>query len=147
MLEAMASPITLVARRCKSFTRRPGFTVSLIACSTASWRKSKSRSRTKLATGALWSLTIAAVRGAELISMLSREIAAAGDARGGDVVGIAAEPDMRDDGAALLGEARDLQNHGRLLIQMRRHAEDTADSQDSGSADAGDRDFIGRVEN
>ncbi len=62
------------------------------------------------------------------------------------MVGIAAKADMRDDRAALLRQARDLQHHGGLLVQMRRHADDAADGQHTRPADAGDRDVERRVQ-
>ena len=45
---------------------------------------------------------------------------------------------MREDGAALLGEAGHVDHAAALAFQMGRHAEDRADGHNAGAADAGD---------
>ena len=67
------------------------------------------------------------------------QIGAAGDdARGGDVCGVRGKPDVAQHRAALLREAGHVEDHGGLALDMGGHAEQRADGQHAGAADAGD---------
>ncbi len=75
------------------------------------------------------------------------EIGGAGDdARTGDVGGVFGEPDMAQHCAALLREAGHVQNHAGLALDMGGHAEQRADRQHAGAADAADGDVIGPIQ-
>ena len=69
--------------------------------------------------------------------------AAGRDADGVDVLGPLGDAHVAVDRAALLGEAGHVDDAGRLAFKVRRHAEDTADGDNAGAADAGDDDRIG----
>ena len=72
------------------------------------------------------------------------EVGAAGrDADGVDVLGPLGDADVAVDRAALLREARHVDDADALAFEMRRHAEDGADGDDAGAADAGDDDAVG----
>ena len=72
------------------------------------------------------------------------EIGAAGrDPDGVDVFRPLGDAHVAVDRAALLGEARHVEHADALALEMRRHAEDAADGDDTGAADAGDDDVIG----
>src|SRR5690606_14824515 len=62
------------------------------------------------------------------------------DADGMDVLRLLGEPDVAEDGAALLGEARHVDHAAGLALEMRRHAEDGADRDHTRAADAGNDD-------
>ena len=53
---------------------------------------------------------------------------------------------MHGDGSALLSKARHIDDAGALAFEMRRHAENGADGDDAGTANAGDDHGIGPVE-
>ena len=53
---------------------------------------------------------------------------------------------MAVDGAALLGETGHVEHGAALLFEMRRHPEERADRDDTGSADAGDEDAVRLIE-
>jgi len=59
------------------------------------------------------------------------------DARTGDVGGVRRQPDVAQDRAALLRQPRHVQDHAGLALDMRGHAEQRADGQHAGAADAG----------
>ncbi len=71
--------------------------------------------------------------------------AAGGDADGVDVVRRIGDADMAVDRAALLREAGHVDDADALAFQMRGHADDGADGDDAGAADAGDDDAVGMV--
>ena len=48
--------------------------------------------------------------------------------------------------AALLRQAGHVDDADALALEMRRHAEDRADGDDAGAADAGDDDVVGPVD-
>ena len=60
-----------------------------------------------------------------------------------DVLGRARELDVAEHRAALLREAGHVDHAAALAFEMRGHAEDRADRDDAGAADAGDDDRIG----
>ena len=72
--------------------------------------------------------------------------AAGRDAYGMDVPGRAGDADMAVDGAALLREAGHVEHRAALALEMRGHAEQRADGDHAGAADAGDQDAVGLVE-
>ena len=74
-----------------------------------------------------------------------RSASPARDADGVDVLRRARELDVAEHRAALLREARHVDHAAALAFEMRGHAEDRADRDDAGAADAGDDDRIGRV--
>ena len=75
------------------------------------------------------------------------EIGGAGDdARTGDVGGMLRQPDMAQHRAALLRQARHVQDHAGLALDMRGHAEQRADRQHAGAADAADGDVVGPLQ-
>ena len=75
------------------------------------------------------------------------QIGAAGrDADGVDVLGPLGDPHVAVDRAALLREAGHVDDADALAFEMRRHAEDAADGDDAGAADAGDDDVVGLAE-
>ena len=75
------------------------------------------------------------------------EIGGAGDdARTGDVGRVLGKPDMAQHRPALLREARHVEDHAGLALDMGGHAEQRADGEHAGAADAGDRDVIGLVQ-
>ena len=65
------------------------------------------------------------------------------DADGVDVLGVVGDAHVAVDRAALLGEAGHVDHADALAFEMRRHAEDAADGDDAGAADAGDDDVVG----
>ncbi len=69
--------------------------------------------------------------------------AAGGDAHGVDVLGLGRQADMAHHRAVLLREAGEVEDGAALAFEMRRHAEEGADGDDAGAADAGDEDAIG----
>ena len=71
--------------------------------------------------------------------------AAGGDADGVDVVRRIGDADVAVDRAALLREAGHVDDAGALAFEMRGHAEDGADGDDAGAADAGDDDAVGMI--
>ena len=75
------------------------------------------------------------------------QVGAAGrDADGVDVLGPLGDPHVAVDRAALLGEAGHVDDADALALEMRRHAENAADGDDAGAADAGDDDVVGLAE-
>ncbi len=75
------------------------------------------------------------------------EIGGAGDdARTGDVGGVLGQPDVAEHRAALLREAGHVEDHAGLALDMRGHAEQRADGQHAGAADAADRDVVGPLQ-
>ena len=75
------------------------------------------------------------------------QVGAAGrDADGVDVLGPLGDPHVAVDRAALLREAGHVDDADALALEMRRHAEDAADGDDAGAADAGDDDVVGLAE-
>ena len=66
-----------------------------------------------------------------------------GDADGVDVLGLLGDADVAVHRAALLREAGHVEHADALAFEMRRHAEDRADGDDAGAADAGDDDAVG----
>ena len=68
---------------------------------------------------------------------------AGGDARRPELAGVGGDADMRPDRAALLGEARHVERGDALALEVRRHAQDGADGDHAGAADAGDQDAPG----
>ena len=67
------------------------------------------------------------------------------DADGVDVFERIGDADVAVDRAALLREAGHVDDADTLAFQMRRHAEDGADGDDAGAADAGDDHAIGMI--
>ena len=75
------------------------------------------------------------------------EIGGAGDdARTGDVGGVFGQPDVAQHRAALLREAGHVEDHAGLALDMGGHAEQRADRQHAGAADAADGDVIGPLQ-
>ena len=75
------------------------------------------------------------------------EIGGAGDdARTGDIGGVLGEPDMAQHRAALLRQAGHIEDHRGFALDMRGHAEQRADRQHAGAADAADRDVVGPIQ-
>ena len=68
-----------------------------------------------------------------------------GDADGVDIVRRVGDADVAVDRAALLREAGHVDDADALALEMRRHAEDGADGDDAGAADAGDDDAVRTV--
>ena len=66
-------------------------------------------------------------------------------ADGVDLLRRVGDADVAVDGAALLREAGHVDDAGALAFQMRRHADDGPDGDDSGAADAGDDDAVGVI--
>ena len=60
--------------------------------------------------------------------------------------GFCGDAHMGEDGAALLRQAGHVQRGAALALQMGRHAQQRADGDDAGAADAGDEDAVGLVE-
>ena len=75
----------------------------------------------------------------------TRSAPAAGDADGVDLLRRIGDADMAVDRAALLREAGHVDDAGALAFQMRGHADDGADGDDAGAADAGDDDAVGMI--
>ena len=72
------------------------------------------------------------------------EIGAAGrNPDGVDVLRPLGDAHVAVDRAALLREARHVEHADALALEMGRHAEDAADGDDAGAADAGDDDVVG----
>ena len=63
-----------------------------------------------------------------------------------DILGTSSDPDVRVDGAALLCEARHVEDRDALPLDVRGHAEERADRHDTRAADPGDEDAVGTVE-
>ena len=75
------------------------------------------------------------------------EIGGAGDdARTGDVGGMLGQPDMAQHRAALLRQPGHVQDHAGLALDMGGHAEQRADGQHAGAADAADGDVVGPLQ-
>ena len=68
------------------------------------------------------------------------------DADGVDVFRLLGNADVAVDRAALLREARHVEDADALAFEMRRHAENAADGDDAGAADAGDDDVVGLLD-
>ena len=64
-------------------------------------------------------------------------------ADGVDILRPLGDAHVAEDRAALLREARHVEHADALAFEMRRHAEDAADGDDAGAADAGDDDVVG----
>src|SRR6185312_15670200 len=122
--------------------------------SVAPARKSKSRSRMKLATGVRCVSMTARVRAAEMIcrpsldaattmSEASSRSAQPEGMRGARRSPAAREPQMADDRAAFLCEAGDVEGEGGDAVDMRRHADEMRDGEDAGAADPGHGDVVG----
>ncbi len=60
--------------------------------------------------------------------------------------GLCGDADVARHRAALLGEARHVQDPDRLAFEMRRHAQDRPDGDDAGAADAGHDDAVGLID-
>src|SRR6185437_17141246 len=74
------------------------------------------------------------------------EIGAAGsDTNGVNFIRCIGDSDVAVDRAALLREAGHVDDAGALAFQMRGHADDGADSDNAGAADAGDDDAVGMI--
>ena len=73
----------------------------------------------------------------------TRSALAGRDADGVDVLGRSGDADVAVHRAALLREAGHVDDADALAFEMRRHAEDAADGDDAGAADAGDDDRVG----
>ena len=75
------------------------------------------------------------------------EIGRAGnDARTGDVSGMFGQPDMTQHRPTLLRKPRHIQDHAGLALDMGGHAEQCADGQHAGAADAADGNVIGPLQ-
>src|SRR6185312_14279674 len=74
-----------------------------------------------------------AIRRQQQIGMAER------DMRRGDVLAALPQPDMRNHRAALLREAGHVLHQRAHAVERRRHADDAADREHAGAADAGDR--------
>ena len=75
------------------------------------------------------------------------EIGGAGDdARTGDVGGVLRKPDVAEHRATFLRQAGHVEDHAGLAFDMRGHAEQRADRQHAGAADAADRDVVGPLQ-
>ena len=75
------------------------------------------------------------------------EIGAAGcDADGGEIVRIGRDADVAHHRAVLLRQSGEVERRARLAVDMGCHAEQRADGDDAGAADAGDEDVVGAVE-
>ena len=75
------------------------------------------------------------------------EIGGAGDdARTGDVGGMFGQANVAQHRATLLRQARHVEDHAGLALDMGGHAEQRADGQHTRAADAADRDVIGPVQ-
>ena len=72
--------------------------------------------------------------------------AARRDADGGEIVRRRRDADMAHDRAVLLRQAREVERRAGLAVDMGGHAEQRADGDDAGAADAGDEDVVGAVE-
>ncbi|KFB68297.1 MAG: hypothetical protein CAPSK01_002150 [Candidatus Accumulibacter vicinus] len=68
---------------------------------------------------------------------------AGGDARGMQVLGSVGDAQVRKDGAEFLRQAGHVENRDTLAVEVRGHAEQRAESDDAGTADAGDQDVEG----
>ena len=76
-----------------------------------------------------------------------QKIGAAGDDPGrGDLVGVLREADVAQHRAAFLRETRHVEDHAGLALEVSRHAENRANRQHAGAADAGDRDVVGPLQ-
>ncbi len=60
--------------------------------------------------------------------------------------GVLGQPDVAQHCAALLRQPRHIQDHAGLALDMRGHAEQRADGEHAGAADAADGDVIGPLE-
>ncbi len=69
--------------------------------------------------------------------------AAGGDAHGVEILGLGREADMAHHRAVLLREAREVEDGTALAFEVRRHADQRADGDDAGAADAGHQDAVG----
>ena len=75
------------------------------------------------------------------------EIGGAGDdARAGHVGGVLRQADVAQHRAALLREARHVEDHRSLALDVRGHTEQRTDGQHAGAADTADRDVVGPVQ-
>ena len=68
------------------------------------------------------------------------------DARTGDVGGVFGQPDVAEHRAALLRQTGHVEDHAGLALDMGGHAEQRADRQHAGAADAADGDVIGTIQ-
>src|SRR4029078_9205306 len=68
------------------------------------------------------------------------------DARTGDVGGMLRQTDMAEHRAALLRQPGHIEDHAGLALDMGGHAEQRADRQHAGAADAADGDVIGPIQ-
>ena len=158
MLVAMESPSRISAGLVKSKNEE-----SLRNAVSSTWLtlrlwKLKSRFMMKSAIGIRWVLMtpIGAAGFAQRDGFLrhrhhfvggDHEIGRAGDdARTGDVGGVLGQPDMAQHRAALLRKAGHVEDHAGLALDMRGHAEQRADRQHAGAADAADRDIVGPIQ-
>jgi hypothetical protein len=104
--------------------------------------------RTNAAVGVLCELSATWVRPSRMRSMVSlpaltigsqpmiRSAAGHADAGGADVLLVFADQHMAPGGAALLGQTARILRDDALALDMRRHAEQLADGDDAGTADA-----------
>ena len=158
MLVAMESPSSTSAGLVKSKNEESlRSAVSSTLLTLRLW-KLKSRLRMKSAIGITWVLMTPSVRldshsvdgflgGRHHFVGGQHEIGGAGDdARTGDVGGVFGKPDMAQHRAALLREAGHVEDHAGLALDMRGHAEQRADGQHAGAADAADRDVVGPIQ-
>ena len=71
---------------------------------------------------------------------------AGGDANSVDILGLLGDADVGQHRAVLLGQTRHIEDRDALALKMRGHAENLADRDDAGSADAGEDDAIGTLD-
>ena len=69
--------------------------------------------------------------------------AAGGDAHGVQVFGLGREAHVAHHRAVLLGQAREVEHGAALALEMGRHADQRADGDHAGAADAGHQDAVG----
>ena len=153
-LVAMESPISAVASPVASM-RSASAAAVLIACSILAVSKSMSGLKTKAAVGCTWLLMTALVTpvwrrdsaaglAATTRSQAEQQIGAAGgDAHRIKVFRLRREPHVAHHRAVLLRQPGDVEHGAALAFEMRRHAEERADRDDAGAADAGDEDAVG----
>ena len=68
---------------------------------------------------------------------------AGGDARGMDIFGLVSDAQVRKDGAEFLRQAGHVEYRDALAVEVRGHAEQGAEGDDAGPANAGDQDVEG----
>ncbi len=155
-LVAIESPSSAVASPVPSMNSMPSLPVaSRSARCIVAASKSTSPFMTKAAVGTsaplitAWVTPVsmrdsAAGLAATTMSQPSTQIGAArGDAHGVKIVGRRREADMAHHRAVLLRKAGEVEHRAALALEMRRHAEQRADGDDAGAADAGDEDAVG----